>query len=59
MGKANADDEETAECSRSVCRGTEDGTERIDGQSKLGNLSAQVVPDVEVISRSGGAEGLG
>jgi hypothetical protein len=59
MGKAKADDEETAKCNRSVWLDTEDGTERTARQSKLGNLSAQVAPDGEVISWSGRAENLG
>jgi hypothetical protein len=59
MGKAKADDEETAKGSHLVCRGTEEGAEEIDRQNKLGNLSAQVEPDGEVISRPGGAESLG
>ena len=55
MGKAKADDEGTAKCSRPVCRGTEDGTEETDRQSKLGNLSAQGRPDGENISRREGS----
>ena len=55
MGKAKADDEVTAKCSRPVCRGTEDGTEETDRQSKLGDLSTEGRPDGENISRREGS----
>jgi hypothetical protein len=44
------DDEGIAKRTRSVCRGTEGGTEETERQSKLGNLSAQVRPGGESIS---------
>ena len=55
MGKAKADEEVTAPSSRPVCRGTEGGTEETDRQSKLGNLSTQVGPVGEGISRREGS----
>jgi hypothetical protein len=53
MGKAKADDQETAKRNLSVGRGTEGGTEGTDRQTKLGNLLTQVGPYGEVISRRG------